>query len=687
MRIRAHVRARKSRASRVREAAYALSPRARSCDQAGTGAIAEPARPAIRMSTRRDRIEPSPPPSRSRADVVLAYHERSKHRPGAYARSLGYDDWDTQPSPFRVYDGAPNVLLDEVPVAETARLAAERGAVLGPAYDELFLPGCIAPAAMTFESVSQLLYDSLALAAWKQSGRTRWSLRVNPSNGNLQPTEAYLVLPALRDVGPRPAVYHYSPLLHALEERRHLSAEDWEELAIPLPTDGLLVGLTSIVWRQAWKFGERAFRYCQHDLGHAIAAISLAAACLGWGVRRVSGLTDDELALLVGVHKQRGVEAELPQILLAIAPGLAAVHDKPAEPFLLPAPSSGFVDRARAAAWSGVPNALSAGHHDWPILAVVANATRESGARATLPPPGSGKAPALPQPEPDERRTFDDELPLAFTRTIGSKDAFARAMVPGLEPTLKLIRAANDELSDPWRKASAAVRPPRARVILRKRRSALDMDGKTRVGKDTFARMLARTLPRPGHPVFDALARPVAIHLVLFVHRVRELPGGLYLLARDRAALPMLREALSPSFVWERVEMPHELALFRLERGDTRALARTSSCHQSIASNAAFTVAMIGEFEPRLRAAGAPLYRALHWEAGAIGQVLYGEAEAASLRATGLGWFFDDAVHEALGLRDRSLQALYHFAVGVAVDDKRVLTQPPYAHRRHMLEG
>ena len=29
------------------------------------------------------------------------------------------------------------------------------------------------------------------------------------------------------------------------------------------------MALTSITWREAWKYGERAFRYCNHDVGHA----------------------------------------------------------------------------------------------------------------------------------------------------------------------------------------------------------------------------------------------------------------------------------------------------------------------------------------------------------------------------------------------------------------------------------
>ena len=51
--------------------------------------------------------------------------------------------------------------------------------------------------------------------------------------------------------------------------------------------DVWLVALTSIHWREAWKYGERAFRYCQHDLGHAIAAVRLAAALVGWRATRL----------------------------------------------------------------------------------------------------------------------------------------------------------------------------------------------------------------------------------------------------------------------------------------------------------------------------------------------------------------------------------------------------------------
>src|SRR5947207_13166333 len=59
--------------------------------------------------------EPEVLPDRSQAsslsakELVVAYHERTKHHFHRFAASVGYMDWATQPDPFRRYDGAPLV--------------------------------------------------------------------------------------------------------------------------------------------------------------------------------------------------------------------------------------------------------------------------------------------------------------------------------------------------------------------------------------------------------------------------------------------------------------------------------------------------------------------------------------------------------------------------------------------------
>ena len=137
--------------------------------------------------------------------------------------------------------------------------------------------------------------------------------------------------------------------------------------------------------------------------------------------------------------------------------------------------------------------------------------------------------------------------------------------------------------------------------------------------------------------------------------------------------------ATHPHFDWTSpAGCPDDLPLFLLQEGDARALAAQLSCGQDIAGQSAFSLGMIAEFEPSLRQHGPWFYRRLFWETGLIGQVLYLEAEAAGVRATGIGCFFDDPVHQVMGFNDASFQSLYHFTTGGPVDDPRLTTLPPY---------
>jgi hypothetical protein len=219
-----------------------------------------------------------------------------------------------------------------------------------------------------------------------------------------------------------------------------------------------------------------------------------------------------------------------------------------------------------------------------------------------------------------------------------------------------------------------------AAAIVMQRRSAQAFDGVTSISAAAFYRMLDMTLPRPAVPPFDAIGWEPRVHLVLFVHRVDGLAPGVYVLLRNGHIEQKLRGVLMPEFEWLRPQgCPEHLTLYRLLAADARDAARTLSCHQEIAADGAFSLGMLVEFEASL--AEKPwVYRQLFWEAGIIGQVLYLEAEAAGVRGTGIGCYFDDAVHELLGIKDLSLQSLYHFTVGGALTDTRLQTLPPYAH-------
>ncbi len=288
---------------------------------------------------------------------VFAYHEATKHHLNRYARGPGSLDWATQPDPFRRYAGAPLLKLDHVVPGDD------------PLYEPVFVEGLVPPQPLNRSSLSRLFYDSLALSAWKQVGEVRWSLRVNPSSGNLHPTEGYLVCGPIGGLCEQPMVGHYAPKEHALERRVEFPLETWKALTAGLPDGTIFVGLTSIHWREAWKYGERAFRYCQHDAGHAVATVTLAAAGLGWKATLLDDLSTDALAGLLGMFDPQGAEPERPECLLAVyAQGKnCTVQTVPEE----------VIVTLKTLPWQGTPNRLSPTHVDWPIIDQVTVATRK----------------------------------------------------------------------------------------------------------------------------------------------------------------------------------------------------------------------------------------------------------------------------------------------------------------------
>jgi len=531
---------------------------------------------------------------------VFDYHEATKHRFEAFASGPGFLDWATQPDPFRRYAGAPLIRLKTVAVTDE------------PRYDAIFTPGSLPPAApVNHHTISQLFYDSLALSAWKRLGETRWALRVNASSGNLHPTEGYLVCGPVTGLCERPMVCHYAAKEHGLEVRAEFDPELWNTLCAGFPAGTLFVGLASIHWREAWKYGQRAYRYCMHDAGHALGALAFAAAGLGWRMRLLDEPGTDELALLLGTSQPHEAEPEEPDLLLACVPVQQAIK----QPELPAAALQAF----ESLDWQGSPNRLSPSHLDWGIEAFAARLRKPRGVI--------------------EYQSF----------------------------------------THPPQSFSPPPRPPALRRLIRQRRSAVAMDGETSLPRDDFYRMLARTLAVPGSVPFDALPWKSRLHLALLVHRVDDLPPGLYLLVRDPAQTAALRQALTQAGPWRRPPgCPESLPLYCLMEADARAAARQISCQQDIASDGCFSLAMLAGFSGPLECYGPWFYPRLYWEAGMIGQLLYLEAEAAGIRSTGIGCFFDDPMHEVLGIEDRTFQDLYHFTVGGPVEDTRLTTLPAY---------
>jgi SagB-type dehydrogenase family enzyme len=223
------------------------------------------------------------------------YHEATKHSLESLRRARDVLDWTNMPNPFRYYEGVP--VLD---------LPADPPAPEIPAFDVLRGSSGTTPVDDGPAFLSQLLFYSAAISASKcvPSTGEKYALRVNPSSGNLHPTEFHFLTRGLK--GWPDGLYHYDPSRHMAEQR---GRGDFATKPASGSTPIVFV-LTTIVWREAWKYGERAYRYCLHDMGHAWQALALSAQAIGCehiaaghfvdvDVARMFHLNSDEWPMLI----------------------------------------------------------------------------------------------------------------------------------------------------------------------------------------------------------------------------------------------------------------------------------------------------------------------------------------------------------------------------------------------------
>lgn len=159
--------------------------------------------------------------------------------------------------------------------------------------------------ALTLDEVSQLL--------WAAQGVTHpRGLRTAPSAGATYPLEIYLVAGAVEDL--ETGIYRYLPDGHRLEHaadgdiRQALASaargQDWMRPA------AISIVIAAVEERTSRRYGKRAVRYVDNEVGAVVQNIQLQGTAMGLGstfvgafddaaVKRVVGLKADEEALAI----------------------------------------------------------------------------------------------------------------------------------------------------------------------------------------------------------------------------------------------------------------------------------------------------------------------------------------------------------------------------------------------------
>ena len=211
-------------------------------------------------------------------------------------------DPDNRPAPFKRYPEARvHALPKDLPLRAAPAAAALSGRVS---------PG----ATVDLDLLARLLFLSAGVTRVAEADGTVW-FRAAASAGNLHPLEVYVAagdIPGL-DAG----LYHFAPDVFGLEE---LSSGDCRALVADAVADlqvahsPLIVVVTGIPWRTAWKYGERGLRHVYWDAGTLLANLLSAAEGHGMPANVLLGFIDSALCRLLGID---GV-LEFPVAVIAV---------------------------------------------------------------------------------------------------------------------------------------------------------------------------------------------------------------------------------------------------------------------------------------------------------------------------------------------------------------------------------
>jgi SagB-type dehydrogenase family enzyme len=220
--------------------------------------------------------------------IAQHYHERTKYDPETIASRSQSLDWSKQPVPFKEYKiGATFDLKSYIQEAP-----------------EAFANN---PDGEWWRRLSRFLFCSYGLTARMPSMGNTVYLRSSPSAGGLYPAEIYLVsrgTPLLP-----PGLYNYQCRTHSL--MHFWESNVWQNLQEAcfwhpsLENTQIALVITSVFYRSAWRYEDRAYRRIFLDTGHLLGNIELAAAISDYRPHLIGGFIDQAVDEMLYIDPQQ----------------------------------------------------------------------------------------------------------------------------------------------------------------------------------------------------------------------------------------------------------------------------------------------------------------------------------------------------------------------------------------------
>jgi SagB-type dehydrogenase family enzyme len=270
--------------------------------------------------------------------AALRYHEDTKHVRGRLRRAPAVADPDERPYPYTSYGSAPLLPFprDLAPSAMGTMSALAPEPALPPGEDRV----------LDVASVARLCFLANGVVRGPHPTEPGRDRRAAACTGALYHIELYVVCGDLP--GLAAGVYHFDARENGLRllrsgDHRALLHQATAHQPATVTAPAVLV-CTSTPWRNAWRYGDRAYRHVFWDAGTVLAHLTAAARADRLPARIVLGFVDALVAAVLGIDPAR-------ELVVALVPVGCSARSVALQP-----PGAAELPRMPADAMGSVPD-------------------------------------------------------------------------------------------------------------------------------------------------------------------------------------------------------------------------------------------------------------------------------------------------------------------------------------------
>lgn len=251
---------------------------------------------------------------------ALEYHQETKHSEVSIRSSSHYLDWDNKPKPFKFYTALPSEALPvDFPIPSLNVITMKDTDQVITSTDTK----------INIKLLSSLLFFSAGITRQLKFPHGNYFMRAAPATGALYPIELYIVTENID--GLKAGVYHFCPGQFALTKLRDgdhrlllFEASGYDKVTKNSP---FTLILTSIAWRNAWKYQARSYRHWFWDSGVITANLVATAMSFGLNTKLIIGFVDKIVNEMLCLDEEK--EASI--VLAPIGIGLSEEEPKKVE--------------------------------------------------------------------------------------------------------------------------------------------------------------------------------------------------------------------------------------------------------------------------------------------------------------------------------------------------------------------